>query len=131
MILALEFEGRLVRPALRRAGGPAPISRLRRWLATATRCAEPGTVCGSSAILARTLPGTLPATDLHFGIASRQFRATTVCFDVVLLRSFRSLFPLCAISASLSEGRFWLTRTPPWTLFAAAKARRVSRVIAF
>ena len=51
-------------------------------------------VCGSTATLARTLPGTLPSIGLQFGIVGRQFRATLMSFAAALLLPFGSLFPL-------------------------------------
>src|SRR5262249_37296714 len=71
----------------------------------------------------RTLPGALPATGLHFGVAKRPLRATLMRFEVSLLGSFRSLFPLCVVLAwGLSSACSAWPRTVPWTLLAARNA---------
>src|SRR5579862_9228956 len=92
-----EFAGRPLRPEPWPADGPARTVRLRRWPVVARLCGAAGTVCGLTVTPGRTPGGTLPATDRRFAVASRRSRAKWVLFGVVLLRSFCSLFPLCAV----------------------------------
>src|SRR5260370_14458665 len=108
--------GTLCRHAL--AGGVVArgmYQRYRRvWFATAT--------------LAPTLRGTLPSIGLRFGVASHQFRATSVRFAAPLVSPFRSLFPLSGNFARALESPSCLHRNSPMDTLCRRKSKLTTRI---
>lgn len=111
--------GRLPVASLEVRAGPAGCGR------TLCRHALPGGVVArgmyqryrrvwfATATLAPTLRGTLPSIGLRFGVASHQFRATSVRFAAPLVSPFRSLFPLSGNFARALESPSCLHRNSP------------------
>ena len=111
--------GRLPVEPLEARAGPAGCGR------TLCRHALPGGVVArgmyqryrrvwfATATLAPTLRGTLPSIGLRFGVASHQFRATSVRFAAPLVAPFRSLFPLFGNFALALESPSCLHRNSP------------------
>ena len=121
--------GRLPVASLEVRAGPAGCGR------TLCRHALPGGVVArgmyqryrrvwfATATLAPTLRGTLPSIGLRFGVASHQFRATSVRFAAPLVSPFRSLFPLSGNFARALKARPACTGTVPMDVLRSQECK--------